>query len=320
MLLFRSLEEIPADFGPSVATIGNFDGVHRGHQWILDQVKRRARQLDARSVAVTFEPHPVRVLRPDQSPRLITPLEVRIDLLRATGVDAVLLLPFTPGLSQMTGSEFVGLILRDALRAIEVHEGENFRFGHRAECCVDDLIAFGKEMGFAVQIHAPFYVGGIPVSSSRVRERILAGDMRGARILLGRPFAVRSTPARGRGIGSRLTVPTINLTPYPELLPAVGVYVTCARVGTTSFDAVTNAGNRPTFGEDSFAVESYLLNFEPMDLTEETPLELTFLLRLRDEIRFPSPEALKSQILRDVRRAGRYFHLAKRLSAASNRR
>jgi riboflavin kinase/FMN adenylyltransferase len=133
--------------------------------------------------------------------------------------------------------------------------------------------------------------------------------MHHTRALLGRPFAVRSTPASGRGYGTLYTVPTINLAPYTDLLPANGVYISTLRVGERTFNAVTNAGNRPTFGADSFAVESHLLNFEPIPLTEDTTLELTFLHRLRGEIRFPSPEALREQIGRDVRKAQRYFVL-----------
>ncbi|MGB6745082.1 MAG: riboflavin kinase, partial [Terracidiphilus sp.] len=128
--------------------------------------------------------------------------------------------------------------------------------------------------------------------------------------MLGRPFAVLSTPARGRGIGTRLLVPTVNLAPYGGLLPAFGVYVTRLKIDGRAFEAVSNVGNRPTFGEDSFAVESHILNFEPIDLDERTPLELEFLLRLRGEIKFPSPEALKAQIFKDVARAKRYFRLA----------
>jgi riboflavin kinase/FMN adenylyltransferase len=135
--------------------------------------------------------------------------------------------------------------------------------------------------------------------------------MKRARWMLGRPFAVRSTPARGRGIGSRLLVPTVNLAPYLELLPAFGVYVTRLIVGDRCFQSVTNVGNRPTFGEASFAVESHILDFEPIDLGETTTLELEFLYRLRGEMTWPSPEALKTQIFKDVARAKRYFRLAR---------
>jgi riboflavin kinase/FMN adenylyltransferase len=311
MEIFRALHEIPPSFGPTVASIGNFDGVHRGHQWLLAEIQRSARELGAKSVAVTFDPHPSRVLRPELAPKLVTPMDERLALIAASGIDAVLVLPFTEVLCKMSGPEFVSTILRDGLHAIEVHEGDNFRFGHRAQCGAEDLVALGHDLGFRVQIFNPRYVRGMQVSSSRVREAIQSGDLPTARALLGRPFSIRSTPAPGRGIGSRLTVPTINLAPYEELLPANGVYVTCMTINGQRFHAVTNAGNRPTFGEDSYDIESYLLNFHPIDLTPETPIELTFLKRLREERKFPSPEALKAQILQDVAKAKRYHHLAK---------
>jgi riboflavin kinase/FMN adenylyltransferase len=152
-------------------------------------------------------------------------------------------------------------------------------------------------------------VRGLEVSSSAIRERIAAGDLKRARWMLGRPFAVRSTQARGRGIGTRLLVPTVNLASYSGLLPAFGVYVTRLAIGKRSFQAVTNVGNRPTFGEASFAVESHILDFEPVEMNEETPVVLEFLLRLRGEREWPTPEALKAQIFRDVARAQRYFRL-----------
>lgn len=314
MHIFRDLDEIPQDFGRTVVSIGNFDGVHCGHQWLLAEICRRARELGAKSVAVTFDPHPSRVLRPESAPRLVTPMPERLNLLAASGIDAVLVLPFTDALCRMSGPDFVTAILRDALHAAEVHEGENFRFGHRAQCHADDLVALGHDLGFRVQIFTPRYIRRIPVSSSRIREAIQAGDMATARALLGRSFSIHSTPASGRGIGSRLTVPTINLAPYQELLPANGVYVTRMKVGEEVFEAVTNAGNRPTFGDDSFSVETYLLDYDPasnpLTLTPETPLELTFLHRIREERKFPSPEALKTQIMQDVAKARRYFHLA----------
>ncbi|HUD74416.1 MAG TPA: riboflavin kinase, partial [Terracidiphilus sp.] len=202
-------------------------------------------------------------------------------------------------------------VLVDALGVRGVHEGGNFRFGHRAEAGVAELEAFGEEFGFAVCIHSPVKSHGLEVSSSAIRECIAAGDVTRARWMLGRPFAVRSTQARGRGIGTRLLVPTVNLAAYDGLLPAFGVYVTRLKVAGRSFQAVTNVGNRPTFGAASFAVESHILDFEPMELGEETPIELEFLVRLRGEIQWPSPEALKTQIMRDIGAAKRCFRLIK---------
>jgi len=160
-------------------------------------------------------------------------------------------------------------------------------------------------------VHEPVRVRGLEVSSSAIRALLAAGNLTPARWMLGRPFAVLSTQARGRGIGTRLLVPTVNLAAYDGLLPAFGVYVTRLAIAGRSFQAVTNIGNRPTFGAASFAVESHILNFEPIDLDEQTPIELEFLLRLRGEVAWPSPEALKAQIFKDVARAQRYFRLAR---------
>jgi riboflavin kinase/FMN adenylyltransferase len=309
--IYRSLQQIPAGFGPSVAAIGNFDGVHLGHREILRAVIAEARVVNARAVAITFDPHPEQFLRPCKALKLLTLMDERLRLLAETGIDAVLVLPFDEALAKLPAREFVLQILVEGLRVRGLHEGGNFRFGHRAQAGVAELYEFGMELDFELHVHEPVHVHGIEVSSSIIRELVAAGDMRRARWMLGRPFAVLSTQARGRGIGTRLLVPTVNLAAYEGLLPGFGVYVTRLKIGERRFQAVTNVGNRPTFGEASFAVESHILDFEPLDTTEQTPLELEFLLRLRGELEWPSPEALKAQIFKDVARAKRYFRLAK---------
>jgi riboflavin kinase/FMN adenylyltransferase len=313
LIAYTQLDDFPTPATPVVATIGNFDGVHLGHQSVIAEVIARARFLGGQSLAITFDPHPARVLRPEHPHPLITPLPRKLELLAATGIDATLVLPFTDALRHTHPRDFVTGILVDKLHVTEVHEGENFRFGYHAEAGVGGLEALGRTLGFGVTIYAPRIVRGTPVSSSRIRKLIAAGNVSAARALLGRPFSVDSTPAPGRGYGTRYTVPTINLAPYSELLPANGVYITTLAVGPEAFEAVTNIGNRPTFGADSFAVESHLLNFHPLDLTEQTPLRLTFLRRLRAEQRFPSTEALRDQIAHDVARARRYFTLCRKL-------
>jgi riboflavin kinase/FMN adenylyltransferase len=315
MQIYRSLSELPNTFGPSVATIGNFDGVHRGHQWVIGEVIAQARARKALSLAITFDPHPAHVLHPETGRPLITPLAQKLDLLAATGLDATLVLPFTHELSLMTARAFATDVLKQRLGVVALHEGENFRFGYRAEAGVESLEVLGRELGFDVSIYSPRMVRGEPISSTRIRDLIATGNVHGARALLGRPFAIDSTPAPGRGYGTRYTVPTINLAPYRDLIPAIGVYITTLTVAGERFQAVTNVGNRPTFGEDSFTIESHLLNFHPIDLAEKTPLELAFLHRLRDEIKWPSPEALRKQIGRDVRQAQRYFHLCDLLAS-----
>ena len=309
MQVFRSLSEVPPGFGPSVVAIGNFDGVHCGHRAILRELCERARAQNARAMAITFDPHPLKLLRPLQAPRLLTPLSARLRLLAATGLDATLVIPFTEAFSQWSAEHFAGSVLARCLRAVEVHEGDNFRFGHNASAGMEELRVLGARLGFSVRRHPVLTMRGTRVSSSEVRALVAAGEVSRARALLGRPFSVQSTQARGRGIGTRLLVPTVNLARYDELLPGNGVYVTRLAVAGEPFDAVTNVGNRPTFGEDSFAVESYILNYREVALTPQTPLELTFLQRIRAERRFESPELLKAQIMNDVAHAQRYFRL-----------
>ena len=309
MQVFHKLEDVPADFGPTLVSVGNFDGVHRAHEHVLGEIVRRARQSGAKAVAVTFEPHPARILRPDSGLKLLTPAPEKLRLLEGTGIDAVLMLPFGRDLSLMTPRQFAERILKKRLHAREVHEGYNFRFGHKAAGDVNLLSQFGQEMGFEVKVYPEQTLRGEPVSSSHIRKLIGEGLVSRARHLLARAFCILGVPGRGRGLGSKYTVPTINLARYEELVPRDGVYITCTRVDAERFDSVTNVGNRPTFGADSFAIETHLLNFHPLELTPESEVEICFLNRLRDEIRFPSVEALREQIARDVRKARRYFHL-----------
>ncbi len=309
MQVFHKLEEVPSGFGPTLVSVGTFDGVHRAHQHVLTEIVRRAQELGAKAMAVTFEPHAVRILRPDSTLKLLTPTPEKLRLLATTGLDAVLLLPFTRDLSLLTPREFAQRILKEKLHACEVHEGFNFHFGHKAAGDATMLAELGQEMGFAVHTYPEMRLRGETVSSSHIRKLLSQGRASRARHLLGRPFSILSTPGRGRGYGAKYTVPTINLSRYEELVPGDGVYITRARVGDACFDAVTNVGNRPTFGPDSFAIETHLLNFHPIELGPETEVELFFLERLRDEIKFPTVDALRGQISKDVKTARRYFHL-----------
>jgi riboflavin kinase/FMN adenylyltransferase len=313
MQTFRHLDDVPRDFGPAIVSVGNFDGVHRAHRHVIDEIVRRAKAGNAQSVVVTFEPHPSRILRPDHNLKLLTPAPEKLRLLEATGIDAVLLLPFTRDLSLMTPRQFAHEILKKRLHAREVHEGYNFHFGHKAAGNIAMLRELGKdkEMGFEVHDYPEMRLRGEPVSSSHIRKLLSEGRVSRARHLLARPFSILSTAGRGRGYGSKYTVPTINLARYEELVPKDGVYVTRTRVGggdkNECFDSVSNIGNRPTFGSDSFAIESHLLNFHPLELSAETEVEIHFLDRLRDEIKFPSVEVLREQIGRDVGKAQKYL-------------
>jgi riboflavin kinase / FMN adenylyltransferase len=311
MRIFRALEEVPAIFGPSVVSVGNFDGIHWGHQQVLRELVTRARESGSKSVAVTFDPHPLRILRPDTAPKLITPLEQKEALLAQSGLDALLVVSFTRDFSMTTAHDFARNILTEKLHATEVYEGANFHFGHKGQGNVQALKEFGRELGFVVKVYPVMLVRGEAVSSSRIRELLTAGNISRANRLLGRPFSITSTPGRGRGYGHKYTVPTINLSRYDELTPADGVYITRTRVGSEVFDSVTNVGKRPTFEDELFAIETHLLDFHPVELTPQTEVEISFLRWRRPEIKFPSPEALKQQIGKDVQRARRYFQLLK---------
>jgi riboflavin kinase / FMN adenylyltransferase len=309
MLIFHNLEEISADLGQTYISVGNFDGVHRAHAHVLSEIVAQARSNGGKAVAVTFEPHPTRILKPEAGLKLLTPTPEKLRWLEGTGIDAVLLLSFGRDLSLMTPRQFAERILKKKLHAREVHEGFNFRFGHKAAGDVNMLREFGRELGFEVKVYPEMKLRGETVSSSQIRKLIADGRVSRSRHLLARPFCILSNPGRGRGYGSKYTVPTINMARYEELVPKDGVYITWTRVGSERFDSVTNVGNRPTFGNELFAIETHLLNFHPLELTPDTEVEICFLERLRDEIKFPSVDALREQIARDVKKARRYFHL-----------
>jgi riboflavin kinase/FMN adenylyltransferase len=317
MRIFRSLEEIPSGFGPTIVSVGNFDGVHVGHRHVLRQVIERARSGGSQAVVVTFDPHPLRILRPDAAPRLITPQAVKEKLLAQEGIDGLLVIPFTRDFSMTTPFDFARNILAGKLHATEVHEGENFHFGHKGEGNARRLVDFGREFGFAVKTYPVMTIRSEPASSSRIRELIAEGKVSRAGRLLGRVFSISAAPGRGRGLGHKYTVPTINLSRYDELLPGDGVYFTRTRVGDETFNSVTNVGKRPTFGDELFAVETHLLDFHPLEVTAQTEVEISFLRWRRPEIKFPSVETLKEQIGKDVARAKRYFGLLKPVAFGS---
>jgi riboflavin kinase/FMN adenylyltransferase len=307
--VFRGIAEIPPNFGPCIVSIGNFDGVHLGHREILSAVVREARAIGAgtKAVAVTFTPHPEKFLSPERAPRLITPDDARFERLATTGIDAILLLEFDAELAALSAREFVKRVLVQALHVRGVHEGANFRFGRNAEAGVSELERFGEEFQFTVSVHEAVHVHALEVSSSAIRKAVTGGRLNQARWMLGRVFGVESHPKRDRGVGSKLIVPTINLAAYDGLLPAFGVYATALTIDGRRFESITNVGNRPTFEGAGFSVESHILNFEPVELNDETRIQLDFLHRLRGEKKWPSPDALKEQILKDVVRAKRYF-------------
>jgi riboflavin kinase/FMN adenylyltransferase len=305
MQVARSLAELPRPARPSVVTIGNFDGVHRGHQAILARVVERARALGAAPALVTLDPHPLKVLRPESAPPLILPLEERIRLVEEAGIELMLILPFTLPFSRTPAESFVREVLVEGLRCQEAHLGSNFHFGRDQEGDVDLLRRLGPRYGFVADKVPEVFYKDFLISSSLVRSTVMEGQVALARRLLGRPFTLLGEVVRGDGRGHAIGFPTANLAARNELLPGDGVYVTRVVVDGRRRRSATNVGRRPTFGGHERVVETHLLDFQG-DLYGR-PLRLEFLKRLRGERRFAGADELREQIGRDVARARSYF-------------
>lgn len=307
--VYRSLDEFPADFGPCVVTIGNFDGVHRGHRMILELAAATARKHGWRIATLTFDPHPLQIVAPDRAPKVMTTIEQRRQLMEQLGVDAMVVLPFTEEFSKQSPEEFVEQVLVRGLGCTCVVVGGNFRFGHRHAGDIDTLKGLGQQYGFSTETVGPFQIGGQVVSSSRIRDAVATGRANVARRLLGRPFELVGEVVSGRGIGSKSTAPTLNLNPRADLWPADGVYVSETRElsGSRRWRSVTNVGVRPTFGESDRTIETHLL--DPIGGASPAAIGVSFLRHLRNERLFDSSESLREQIYRDIAQSKRYFRL-----------
>lgn len=311
--IYHSLDEAGDSFPPSALTIGNFDGVHVGHREIFRRLAAIGRSEGWKPSVLTFDPHPAKVVAPSRAPKLLTTVEQRCAWMGDAGIEQVLVLPFGPEIAGLTAGEFVDRIIAGMLGARVVLVGENFRFGKGAAGDVEFLRRAGATPGIRVEVVPGQRVRGRMISSTEIRRLILAGEVSKAARLLGRPYALEGDVVGGRGIGSRQTVPTLNLRTAAEVLPAVGVYVTRTwdLDSQRRWPSVTNIGYRPTFGGDGLSIETFLLEGLPGPAPARIRVEL--LLRLREERKFDDPAALKTQILRDVGRAVAYFRRCARL-------
>ena len=291
----------PRGWPSPAVTVGNFDGLHRGHQALVGQAVADARARGGTAVVLTFDPHPSRVLAPERAPATIMTLDQKAELLDRMGVDRLAVLPFTRALAGETAEEFARNVLQGALQATTVVVGAGFRFGQRRSGDVSRLRRLGRRMGFAVHAMRPVFHQGAPISSSRVREALARGDVTGAAEMMGRLFFVDGPIVRGLGRGRTLGIPTANIAPANEMLPGNGVYACWVRVGGPdgpTWAAVANVGRRPTFGGTETTVEAHILDVD-RDLYDR-PARLAFLARLRSEQPFPGPDALVAQIRRDI--------------------
>jgi riboflavin kinase / FMN adenylyltransferase len=305
---FNSIEDWAGHFegaGGTAVTVGNFDGLHLGHQKILQSVRAYARANGQRAAVITFDPHPMRVLRPDRAPLMIQTLAQRLAGFEQMGLDAALVLRFDPGLSLVSAEEFIERILVRGLHTCAILVGANFRFGHRGAGDVRLLGEFGKRNGFDVEVVPPVEVGGQIVSSTAIRGAVASGDVEGAIPLLGRAFSLTGEIRAGAGRGRTILFPTLNLAPEQELLPKLGVYATESVVSGRYYSSVTNVGTRPTFNEAGITVESHLFEFSE-DLARGA-MEVRFHMRIRDERKFSGADELRAQIARDIQTARKFF-------------
>ena len=310
MKVYRDYAFSREDFRRPVLTIGSYDGLHRGHQEIIRRVIERARERDGEALMLTFEPHPAKILRPEQPLPLITPYRKKVALLEEMGMDGVIILPFDEGLSRMSAEEFIREIIHGKIGPELIIVGYNFTFGHNREGTPSTLREWGKGLGFEVEVVSPLKEGPEVVSSTRIRELITEGRVKEANSLLGREFLIIGQVVRGKGRGRGMGFPTANIEPEQELLPARGVYAALVSWGEGTRYGVVNIGMRPTFGEEDLTVEVYVLNYRGDLYGKE--LKLGLVDRLRGEKAFSSAEELSRQIALDKERAeqilNRYRH------------
>jgi riboflavin kinase/FMN adenylyltransferase len=301
MHIIRHLDALPAEARGGAVSIGNFDGVHRGHIAIVRRLLERSQEVSGPAIVFTFDPHPVRLLRPEQCPPPLTWTERKAELLAAHGVDWVVAYPTDELLLQLTAEEFFSQIVVDSLAARAIVEGPNFFFGHNREGTIERLRQLASAADISLDIVPPVEVNGALVSSSRVRELIRTGNVEQAKDILAAPYRVRGMVTHGAGRGAKIGFPTANLAGVDTLLPAQGVYAGRAWVGTKAWPAAINLGPSPTFGDASSRVEVHLIGYS--DPLYGQPLEVDFLARLRDIRPFDSPQALVEQLARDVGQA-----------------
>ena len=302
MKLINGIDHIKRPFPNSALTIGNFDGVHIGHLSLFERVKQLADSFGGKSLVMTFDPHPTKILFPGDGPPLITPHEQKMLLIEAAGIEVFIVVEFTEDFAQISAHDFVHDIIHKRIGARAVVVGPDYRFGHKREGDIPLLTQVGEEVNFEVHVVPDLAINGKEVSSSAIREFVITGDFRRAREMLGRDYQIAGQVIQGRDRGGRLLgFPTANLKLFEELIPKPGVYATEVLVGDEVYVGATNIGYSPTFDNGTFSVETHILDFSG-DIYGEI-IYLRFVERLRDERTFSGAEELSTQINKDVQRA-----------------
>lgn len=302
-------EQFHALKGPLVLAAGFFDGVHRGHRAVLEGAIMRARELGGEAWALTFDKHPKAILTPNQTPPLLTPLSMRLELLRDVGLDGAYLLTFRPEMASQSPEAFVHALCGDTHAVSEIHCGANWRFGSKAAGTPELLASFGEQEGFRVVVEKDVNFKGAPISSTRIRRSIAAGELEDATAMLGRPHTIRETVIHGRELARTYGIATANFNPTADALPPIGVYAVRSSIGDRVLDGIGSLGWRPTFKNarpEKPVLEVHFFDFDG-DLYGAS-LKIAFYKKIRDERPFESGEALFSQIRKDIETAKRYFH------------
>ena len=309
MTIIYDLNELKEPLKNPVLTIGNFDGVHKGHLVLFDKVKARAKAINGQSAVMTFEPHPIKVMKPGNGPPLITPIKQKLDLISDAGIDVILCIPFTRQFASISAEEFVQDILVDRLGIKEIVVGYDYTFGYKRQGNINLLQELGEKLGFKVHVVDAIHLDNALVSSTSIRELVQTGNLSEAKKLLGRDYQICGTVVKGKNRGGRLLgFPTANLKLIDELIPKGGVYAVTAIINDTIYYGVTNIGYNPTFGDEALSVETHLLDFS-RDILGET-IRVNFIKRLRDEKTYGSVEELADQIALDVKEAKELFKIS----------
>lgn len=310
MKIIYSLDELQHPLENPVLTIGNFDGVHKGHLALFDKVKERARAIHGQSAVMTFDPHPIKVMKPGNGPPLITTTQRKLKLIAGAGVDVIFCLPFTREFAEMSAESFIRDVLLDKLGLKEIVVGYDYSFGKHREGNIDLLRKLGETLGYKVHEVKPVLIDETLVSSTSIRNLISGGDIEAAKTLLGRDYQISGTVVKGQNRGGRLLgFPTANLMLEDELIPKRGIYAVTVGLDDKTFWGVTNIGYNPTFGNDTLTIETHILDFSG-DLVGKA-IKITFLHRLRDEKTFNSVEELSEQIALDIQHAKDLLGIAK---------
>ncbi len=306
MSLFFDFEQIATPLRNPIVTIGNFDGVHRGHLTLFEMVKQRAAMVNGQSVVITFDPHPLKVMKPGNGPPLITPTEQKLDLIKAAGIEVIFCIPFTKDFAAISAREFIQHILLEEIGIKEIIVGYDYSFGRGREGNIELLKEMGQSGRFLVHVAEPVKIDNKLVSSTAIRKLVQEGNLSDAKLLLGRDYQICGQVIKGMNRGGRLLgFPTANLDPVDELVPRVGVYAVHVLIDDVVFEGVTNIGYNPTFGKGPFSVETHILNFEKNLVGQNIIIQ--FKKRLRSEKKFGSIDELSEQINKDVTLARNIF-------------